>query len=140
MHRNTLATIGQLVVIFAASSLDHADPTLYQLFDHHEQAGWRCVFTPEAQIIHQDGGSKSTAQIRSKMYVQMQKSHLIYMRKHEGNGSYLVVKSVLIGSAFLRLALFGALRLVRSNAVTEARLRLSKAALRYHLFGWEATK
>ena len=101
-------------------------------------AGWRCVFAPEAQIIHLDGGGKSTAQIRPKMYVQMQKSHLIYVRKHDGEGAYVVVKSVLIASAFLRLVLFGALRLVHGDAVTEARLRLSKAALRYHLFGREA--
>ena len=72
------------------------------------------------------------------MYVQMQKSHLIYVRKHDGEGAYVVVKSVLIASAFLRLVLFGALRLVHGDAVTEARLRLSKAALRYHLFGREA--
>jgi GT2 family glycosyltransferase len=100
-------------------------------------AGWRCVFTPEARILHLDGGSKSTAQIRSRMYVQMQKSHLIYARKHHGPGGWLAVKALYLATATLRLALFGALRLVRGDAVTRARLRLAGAALRYHLLGRE---
>lgn len=101
-------------------------------------AGYRCVFTPEAQIIHLDGGSKSTAQIWSKMYIQMQKSHLIYARKHYGALGYTICKTLFVLSALLRGAAFGALRLVRPSENTRARVRLSKAALRYHLLGQEA--
>ncbi len=101
------------------------------------QAGWRCVFTPEAQIIHLDGGSKSTSQIRSRMYVQMQKSHLIYSRKHHGTLGYLGAKLIYILSAALRLVVFGALRLVRSDAETKAKVRLSLASLQYLLLGKE---
>jgi GT2 family glycosyltransferase len=101
------------------------------------KAGWRCVFAPVAQIIHLDGGSKSTAQIRSRMYVQMQKSHLIYARKHDGLLGFLVAKSLLVASAVARLGLFGALSLVRANDNGRARVRLSRAALRYHLTGQE---
>ena len=101
------------------------------------KAGWRCVFSPEAQIIHLDGGSKSTAQIRSRMYIQMQKSHVIYARKHYGLPGLLAARAVYVSSAVLRLGVFGLLRLVRSDETTRARIRLSMAALRYHLLGRE---
>lgn len=101
------------------------------------EAGYRCVFSPEAQIIHLDGGSKSTAQIRSRMYIQMQKSHMIYARKHYGLWGHLAARWVYVSSALLRLGASGLLRLVRSDENTKARIRLSTAALRYHLQGRE---
>jgi hypothetical protein len=99
------------------------------------KAGWRCTFTPVAQIVHLDGGSKSTAQIRSRMYVQMQKSHLIYARKHHGLVGYAVVKAMLVASGLMRLGLFAAVGLIRRDANTKARVRLSGAALRFHVLG-----
>lgn len=101
------------------------------------KAGWSCVFAPVAQIVHLDGGSKSTEQIKSRMYVQMQKSHLIYARKHHGLAGFLALKAVFTLSALLRLSVFGALRLWRPSGRTEARIRLSWAALSYHLAGQE---
>ena len=101
------------------------------------KAGWRCAFTPEARILHLDGGSKSTAQIKSRMYVQMQKSHLIYARKHDGWLGHAALKGVFVTSAALRLAIFGAQRLIRPNETARARVRLSMAALGYHLAGRE---
>ncbi|WP_371170541.1 glycosyltransferase family 2 protein [Aliiroseovarius sp. 2305UL8-7] len=101
------------------------------------QAGWRCVFSPEAQIIHLDGGSKSTSQIRSRMHVQMQKSHLIYARKHHGQAGFIGAKLINILSAMLRLTVFGAMRLFRSDPETKAKVRLSLASLRYLILGKE---
>jgi hypothetical protein len=101
------------------------------------KAGWKCVFAPVAQIIHLDGGSKSTAQIRSKMHIQMQKSHLIYVRKHEGALAHAATRALFVGSAALRRLVFGALSLVRQDEVTKARVRLSSAALAFHLTGRE---
>lgn len=101
------------------------------------KAGWRCVFTPEARILHLDGGSKSTVQIKSRMHVQMQKSHLIYTRKHHGIVGHGAVKGMFILFAGLRIALFVIVRLVRSDDMTLARIRLAGAALRYHLMGRE---
>ena len=100
-------------------------------------AGWGCMFVPEARIIHLDGGSKSTAQIQSRMYVQMQKSNLYYTRKHYGILGYTAVKALFIGSALARGLLFGALQFLRRDADTRARVRLSAAALKYHLLGRE---
>lgn len=101
------------------------------------KAGWRCVFAPVARIVHLDGGSKSTSQIKSKMHVQLQKSHLIYARKHHGRAGYLAGKAIFVASAALRWLVFGALGLVRSNEERRARVRLSSAALKYHLLGRE---
>jgi len=100
-------------------------------------AGWRCVFAPEAQIVHLDGGSKSTAQIRSRMYVQMQKSNLIYAHKHSGWLGYMTVKALFIGAAILRLMVFGALQTIRPSEDSRARVRLSFVALQYHFSGQE---
>ena len=104
------------------------------------KAGYTCVFAPVAQIIHLDGGSKSTAQIKSKMFVQKQKSHLFYLRKHSGPLGYAFAKSVFILSALLRLCLFGALSLLRPSANISARVRLSKAALAFQILQREPAK
>ena len=101
------------------------------------KAGWRCVFTPVARIVHLDGGGKSTVQIKSRMHVQMQKSHLIYVRKHDGVLAYAMVRTLFVGSALLRALLFGGLRLMRSDPLTRARARLAAASLRFHILGRE---
>lgn len=48
------------------------------------QAGWKCVFWPGAQIIHLDGGGKSTSQVNVKMEVEKVKSQLLFIGKHYG--------------------------------------------------------
>lgn len=101
------------------------------------KAGYTCVFSPEAQIIHLDGGSKSTSQIRSRMYVQMHKSHLIYTRKHSSALGYAAIRSIYMVTSALRLGVFSALRLVRSDENAKARVRLARASLVYHLTGKE---
>jgi len=101
------------------------------------RAGWRCVFTPVARIIHRDGGSKSTSQIRSRMHVQMQKSNLIYVRKHGGWLALANAKILFAGAATIRCLVFGVLRLLRKDELTKARFRLASAALRYQVLGQE---
>jgi GT2 family glycosyltransferase len=96
------------------------------------KAGWSCVFAPVAQIIHLDGGGKSTVQIKPKMHVQMQKSHLIYVRKHDGVLGYGAVKALFVVSSLLRWIVFRSLSLARDDATTKARVNLSAAALRFH--------
>lgn len=91
------------------------------------------LFAPVAQIVHLDGGGKSTVQIKSRMHVQMQKSHLIYALKHHGAVGYLVAKALFVASATLRVTAFSAVRLLRGGARAQAHIRLSTAALRYHL-------
>lgn len=97
-------------------------------------AGWRCVYAPVARIIHLDGGSKSTVQVRSAMYVQMQKSKMHYLRKHHGRLGVLLGRGIFAGSSLLRLA---STALPRGGEEIRARRRLALAALRYHLAGRE---
>ncbi len=102
-------------------------------------AGYKCVFAPVARIMHLDGGGKSTVQIRSRMYVQMQKSHLIYVRKHDGWLSFQLTRLIFVASSLLRLALFGALQVGRRKPEDKARVRLAIASIGYHLFGRQPT-
>ncbi len=66
------------------------------------KAGWKMVFWPGAKIIHVDAGSKSTDQDGLKMFVQFQKSLLIFFRKHYGHLAYFVARLVLVVSFGLR--------------------------------------
>ena len=100
-------------------------------------AGWRCVFTPIAQIIHLDGGKKSTTQIRPRMHVQLHKSHLLYIRKHHGRFAHLLTRGVYVVGALGRLSIFGGLRLFDDAEVNRAHVTLARAALRFHLLGKE---
>ncbi|SLN76053.1 glycosyltransferase family 2 protein [Ruegeria meonggei] len=100
-------------------------------------AGWRCVFSPEARILHLEGGSKSTAQIKSRMYVQKQKSKMIYTRKHYGWFGALCAKSAFLCSAILRGGAFGLANLARSTPNHKAKVRLARDVIRFHLFGRE---
>ena len=96
-------------------------------------AGWRCVFVPEARILHLDGGGKSTTQIRSRMHVQMQKSKMVYLRKHFGLPGVVAGRAIFLGSSLLRLLLAAR----RRNDKATAHRRLALASLRYHLMRLE---
>lgn len=100
-------------------------------------SGWRCVFSPAARILHLDGGSKSTSQIKSRMFVQMQKSKMIYARKHHGKLGAFATRLLFICSSALRGSVFGLLGLISKNNEHKARLRLAAASIRYHLTGVE---
>ncbi|MFG0274876.1 MAG: glycosyltransferase family 2 protein [Phycisphaerales bacterium] len=100
-------------------------------------AGRRCVFTPVAKILHLEGGGKSTSQIKPRMYVQLQKSKMIYARKHGGFLGGLGARCVLLGSMLARGVVFGLVGAVTRGTETVARARLAWAAARFHLFGAE---
>ena len=67
------------------------------------------------------------------MHVQMQKSHLIYARKHSGVLGYAAARLIYLVTSMLRLGVFATVRLVKSNDDAKARVRLALAAVRYHL-------
>lgn len=101
------------------------------------RAGWRCVFTPTARIIHRDGGSKSTEQVSVKMYVQMQKSLLIFQRKRRGVFAWLGVKTVYTVSMILRYLCFAGRSLLSRSGPSKRKRDQSLAALKFHVFGIE---
>jgi GT2 family glycosyltransferase len=101
------------------------------------QAGWRRVFTPCARIVHLDGGAKSTSQASTKMFVQMQKSSMIYHRKNLGLFAWSLVKVIYIVSNFVRLVAWFILSIVNRDLRTRRRSAAAKAALLYHFIGVE---
>jgi hypothetical protein len=103
-------------------------------------AGFLCVFTPIARILHLDGGSKSTSQIKSKMYIQLQKSTMIYMRKYHGFSGVVMTRAIYVSSKFFRLCLFGAIARILGNVEMKARSNLARVSLAFHLFGLETDR
>jgi len=102
--------------------------------------GYKCVFTPVAQIIHRDGGSKSTYQIRPKMYVQLQKSILIYANKHFGFTGYLQIKLIYLLSMLSRSVVFGVLSMLFRHERFRGNASLAIQALKFQVFGKEPSK
>lgn len=101
------------------------------------KAGWRCVFTPTASIIHLDGGSKSTALIKNKMFVQMQKSMLIFHLKQQGRWSWIARRGLYIFSMFFRYIIYSAMFLLSQDINISKKIAQSRAAINYHLLGIE---
>ena len=99
------------------------------------QAGWRRFFTTCARIVHFDGGSKSTEQIKISMYVQLQKSILIYHRKNLGFAAWLVAKAILVVSNAVRAAVWRASSVISRDPLVRNKSAAAMAALRFHLFG-----
>lgn len=59
------------------------------------KAGWKRLFWPGARIIHVNGGDHSTNQAALKMFIQRQKSQLIFFRKNHGLYSYWLARLLL---------------------------------------------
>jgi GT2 family glycosyltransferase len=101
------------------------------------KAGWRRVFTPSARIVHLDGGAKSTKQASKKMFVQMQKSAMIYHRKNLGLASSWLLKLIYITSNFVRMIAWFVLSGRQSRRRNWHRSAAARAALVYHFTGSE---
>jgi len=104
------------------------------------KAGWPCVFAPVARILHLEGGGKSTRQVSAKMYLQLQKSLLLFHRKNRGLLSWAGLKALYILNMGARALLFRAFCVLRLGRSACERARLAGASFRYHLFGVEPTQ
>jgi GT2 family glycosyltransferase len=103
------------------------------------KAGWPCVFSPLVQVVHADGGKQSTSQIPVRMFVQLQKSLLIFNRKNLGFWAWLAAKMIFVGSMTFRSLGFLASSLWKGRPAW-LRARCTLAALRYQLTGWEPAR
>ena len=101
------------------------------------QAGYLCVFTPIARILHLEGGSKSTSQIKSEMYIHLQKSIMIYITKYYGFSGVVMTRIIYVSSKLFRLCLFWSIAKVFGNGEMKARSNLAGVSLAFHLFGLE---
>lgn len=59
------------------------------------RAGWKRLFWPGAKIVHVNKGSHSTKQDALRMFIQQQKSRLIFFKKHYGLISALLIRMIL---------------------------------------------
>lgn len=103
------------------------------------KAGWRRVFTPCARIIHLDGGGKSTSQVNVRMFVQLQKSTMVYQRKNLGLAAWGVAKVIYVASDSMRAVAWYLSSLVRRDPLMRRKSAAAVAALRYHVLGVEPT-
>ena len=102
-----------------------------------KKAGWKIVFTPSARIIHIDGGNKSTDLVKIKMFVQMQKSLLIFYKKNYGFFSWLLAKIIYTISMLLRYISFKILSFVKNTQRVQNKVEQASAAIRFHIFAKE---
>lgn len=98
-------------------------------------AGYRCIYTPIAKVLHCDGGNKSTYQIRTKMYVQLQKSQLIYVKKHYGMLGFLFVKLMYLSIMSARFLWFGLRSFSGRHLTSTKKRKLAFAAIKFHSLG-----
>jgi GT2 family glycosyltransferase len=104
-------------------AIDHVgmmDDSYFMYFEETDwcyrfkKAGWKVLFTPEAQIIHLGGASSS--QVRSKMFVQYTRSMLLFFRKHKGWLTYRFACLLLALCFFLRAPLWLAKAVFSTNS------------------------
>jgi hypothetical protein len=66
-----------------------------------KKAGWRILYTPDAEIIHLHGAS--TEKVDEAMYLQLRGSRLLFMRKHNGLFIYAVARALTATFFFIRV-------------------------------------
>jgi len=102
------------------------------------QSGWRCVFAPVGRILHLDGGSKSTSQVSVQMYVQKQKSLMLFNRKNLGVAAAAAAKGVFLTSMLARSLFWStAGRLIGDKSESRTKAKLALAASVFHILGKE---
>ena len=98
-------------------------------------AGWRVVFYPEAQAIHDPG--KTTKAFPAHFAVAQQRSVLQYWKKHHSIFGVFGIRMIMVIHHALRYVVATFSSLIRSgkNPVRETRKTISEACLRQLLFG-----
>lgn len=109
------------------------------------KAGWKILFWPGAKIIHCHGGRNSSKQEALKMAVQMQKSCLIFFKKHRDIVSYITVRLLLMISlacrfCFWTVALFVKYLLRNSSNHEKKKIAENWSIFKYCAFGCEPLK
>jgi N-acetylglucosaminyl-diphospho-decaprenol L-rhamnosyltransferase len=65
------------------------------------ERGWRIVWVPRAVVVHH--GAASTAQVGSRMFIELYRSKVQYFRKHGGTAGAAAYKGVLLLASLARL-------------------------------------
>jgi len=91
------------------------------------KAGWKVIFTPEAEVVHVGGASHG-----GRMFRDLVKGHLLYLAKHQGPREARKARRLFIVAFTMRALVFGCLfnserrrmyadaaRWLRSNSLEE---------------------
>lgn len=92
-------------------------------------------FWTGAKILHLDGGSKSTDQIRPRMYIQLLDSILRFIRKNRGAIAYWSSRIALTFAMTIRVVVAGVLATVRRRDADRKRFAVWGSGLRWLLGG-----
>jgi len=65
--------------------------------------GWRCVYTPDASVIHHRAMSSVNHEIRERIFIEKRRSQLLYYRKHGSIESFYVIKAFNLAYVMLHL-------------------------------------
>ena len=103
-----------------------------------KQAGWRVLFTPEAQIVHH--GGQSSRNVRPEMLIELRLSILKFMKKHHGRFQYAIASALVFLFIALRLPLWFLLQNIpnEQKSSAEARVRAYTGCIRKILLANEA--
>ena len=88
-----------------------------------KEAGWKCFFMPDAEIVHL--GGQSTQQVKVAMMIQLRKSILKFINKHYGVFHYLIGSVFIIMFFILRIPYWMVVAISRSKR--ERALEMLKA-------------
>ena len=109
------------------------------------KAGWTKLFWPGAKIIHCHGGRNSSKQQAVKMAVQMQKSCLIFYKKHYSPLDYFTARLLITLSSGLRCCAWILVSLLWGLLGRNSNYELEKTkkywgAFKFSAFGVEPSK
>jgi GT2 family glycosyltransferase len=65
--------------------------------------GWRCVYTPDASVIHQKAVSSINPEMKERILLEKRRSQLLYYRKHGGIESFYLIKGLNLAYGMLQL-------------------------------------
>jgi GT2 family glycosyltransferase len=107
-RREALAAVGA-----PAHPFDEGFPIFFNEVDllyRLREAGWNCLYTPDAKVLHY--GGESTKQVRKSMIWESHRSLVRYLRKHHGTGLSRVglpfLAALIYAAAFIRARGFDA--------------------------------
>ncbi|MBW8035672.1 MAG: glycosyltransferase family 2 protein [Planctomycetes bacterium] len=143
--------VSGMYMLVRSTAIDHVGPMDESFYMYYEEtdwcyrfhkAGWKSLFYPGAKIIHIHGGGSSSNKVRSKMFVQFQKSLLIFLKKHNGSLAAFAARLILITSFTVRTLVWLAIMtlhkiLNREISSHKQQVHMNLAALRFSLIGIE---
>jgi GT2 family glycosyltransferase/peptidoglycan/xylan/chitin deacetylase (PgdA/CDA1 family) len=105
------------------------------------KAGWKIMFWPGAKAIHVNGGGQSSKKTPINMFVQEQKSKLIFFKKHRSFPSYLSARLILLVLLVLRYCVWTVIPAVKLRFGRDSTYKLNRqktwCAIKFCAFGIE---